>query len=180
MLPLHPGVVFPYQHPRGRYQLSFLGAQQACEEQDATMATFAQLHQSWKEGMNWCNAGWLADGTVQYPITQPRVTCGGHSRGPGVRSYGSRHRHLHRYDVFCFSSSLRGEVAPLWVSRRRNSVNKIMIRWLGKKWRGSRCQCFTMTLIPKQLPMSGCIILHFTAWSLSMWQIKVLESWIFC
>ncbi|XP_075904947.1 hyaluronan and proteoglycan link protein 3-like [Nelusetta ayraudi] len=112
------GVVFPYQHPRGRYQLSFLGAQQACEEQDATVATFAQLHQSWKEGMNWCNAGWLADGTVQYPITQPRVTCGGHSRGPGVRSYGSRHRHLHRYDVFCFSSSLRGKVFYLQPSHK--------------------------------------------------------------
>lgn len=115
MLHLHPGVVFPYQHPRGRYQLSFQGARQACEGQDATVATFAQLHQSWKEGMNWCNAGWLADGTVQYPITQPRVSCGGVSRGPGVRNYGSRHRHLHRYDVFCFSSSLRGEdsISPL-------------------------------------------------------------------
>lgn len=109
LLPLLPGVVFPYQHPRGRYQLSFLGAQRACEGQGATVSTFAQLHQSWKEGLNWCNAGWLADGTVQYPITRPRASCGGGSRGPGVRNYGRRHRHLHRYDVFCFSSSMRGE-----------------------------------------------------------------------
>lgn len=118
---LLPGVVFPYQHPRGRYQLSFLGAQQACEEQDATLATFAQLHQSWMEGLNWCNAGWLADGTVQYPITRPRVPCGGHGRSPGVRSYGNRHRHLHRYDVFCFSSSLRGEMVSVgdWVTREK-------------------------------------------------------------
>ncbi|KAE8297529.1 Hyaluronan and proteoglycan link protein 3 Precursor [Larimichthys crocea] len=91
------GVVFPYQHPRGHYHLSFLGAQQACKEQDSTLATFTQLFQSWKEGLNWCNAGWLADGTVQYPITRPRVPCGGHSLAPGVRSYGRRHRHLHRY-----------------------------------------------------------------------------------
>ncbi|KAM3877427.1 hyaluronan and proteoglycan link protein 3-like [Diretmus argenteus] len=104
------GVVFPYQPPHGRYHLNFQGAQQACEEQDSTLATFEQLFQSWREGLNWCSAGWLADGTVQYPITRPRVPCGGHGLAPGVRSYGRRHRHLHRYDVFCFSSSLRGNV----------------------------------------------------------------------
>ncbi|KAA8595925.1 hypothetical protein FQN60_011216 [Etheostoma spectabile] len=81
------GVVFPYQHPQGHYHLSFLGAQQACEEQGSILATFPQLFQSWKEGLNWCNAGWLADGTVQYPITQPRVPCGGHNLAPGKVYY---------------------------------------------------------------------------------------------
>ncbi|XP_039992572.1 hyaluronan and proteoglycan link protein 3-like [Xiphias gladius] len=114
------GVVFPYQHPRGRYHLSFPGAQQVCEEQDSSQATFTQLLQSWKEGLNWCNAGWLADGTVQYPITRPRVPCGGHDLAPGVRSYGKRHLNLHRYDVFCFSSSLRGRVYYLQPSRKVN------------------------------------------------------------
>ncbi|XP_056135287.1 hyaluronan and proteoglycan link protein 3-like [Lampris incognitus] len=104
------GVVFPYQPPHGRYHLNFQGAQQACEEQDSVLATFEQLYQAWKEGLDWCNAGWLADETVQYPITQPRMPCGGHGIAPGVRTYGKRHRHLHYYDVFCFSSSLRGEV----------------------------------------------------------------------
>ncbi|XP_023270399.1 hyaluronan and proteoglycan link protein 3-like [Seriola lalandi dorsalis] len=113
------GVVFPYQHPHGRYHLSFQGAQQVCEKQDSTLATFTQLFQSWKEGLNWCNAGWLADGTVQYPITQPRVPCGGHGLAPGVRSYGRRHLHLHRYDVFCFSS-LRGRVYYLQPSHKMN------------------------------------------------------------
>ncbi|XP_040900109.1 hyaluronan and proteoglycan link protein 3-like [Toxotes jaculatrix] len=114
------GVVFPYQHPHGRYHLSFLGAQQVCEEQDSSLATFTQLFQSWKEGLNWCNAGWLSDGTVQYPITRPRVPCGGHGLAPGVRSYGRRHLHLHRYDVFCFSSSLRGRVYYLQPSHKMN------------------------------------------------------------
>ncbi|CAB1442227.1 unnamed protein product [Pleuronectes platessa] len=104
------GVVFPYQHHQGRYQLSFLGAQRACEEQDSSIATFTQLLQSWKEGLNWCNAGWLADGTVQYPITRPRGSCGGQDLAPGVRSYGRGHLLPHHYDVFCFSSSLRGRV----------------------------------------------------------------------
>lgn len=121
---LHPGVVFPYQHPRGRYHMSFLGAQQACKEQDATLATVTQLLQSWKDGLNWCNAGWLADGTVRYPITRPRVPCGGHDLAPGVRSYGRRNVRLHRFDVFCFSSSLRGEVKP-----DRVSVQNVLSAW---------------------------------------------------
>ncbi|XP_068814726.1 hyaluronan and proteoglycan link protein 3 isoform X2 [Struthio camelus] len=104
------GVVFPYQPPRGQYRLNFHEAERACEEQGAVVATFSQLLQAWSEGLDWCNAGWLADGTVQYPIRLPRKPCGGVNLAPGIRSYGQRHRHLHRFDVFCFSSALRGEV----------------------------------------------------------------------
>ncbi|XP_063045387.1 hyaluronan and proteoglycan link protein 3-like [Engraulis encrasicolus] len=104
------GVVFPYQPHHGRYRLTFSMAQQACEEQEAVMATFEQLYTAWEEGLDWCNAGWLADGTVQYPITLPRLPCGGWGLAPGLRSYGPRHKHAHRYDAFCFSSSLKGKV----------------------------------------------------------------------
>ncbi|XP_076143238.1 hyaluronan and proteoglycan link protein 3-like isoform X2 [Alosa pseudoharengus] len=119
------GVVFPYQPHHGRYQLSFSKAQEACEEQGAVLATFDQLYTAWEEGLDWCNAGWLADGTVQYPITLPRVPCGGLGLAPGVRSYGARHRHLHRYDVFCFSSSLKGEVYYLPHPHRLNFTEAI-------------------------------------------------------
>uniref|UniRef100_F6PGB6 Hyaluronan and proteoglycan link protein 3 n=2 Tax=Ornithorhynchus anatinus TaxID=9258 RepID=F6PGB6_ORNAN len=104
------GVVFPYQPRLGRYQLNFHEAQRACEGQDAAVASFEQLFRAWEEGLDWCNAGWLLDGTVQYPITQPRQPCGGHGTAPGVRSYGQRHRSRHRYDVFCFSAAQRGRV----------------------------------------------------------------------
>lgn len=104
------GVVFPYYSQHGRYHYNFLGAQAACEEQDATLATFEQLFTAWEEGLDWCNAGWLADGTVQYPITTPREGCGGVALGAGLRSYGHRHRLLHRYDAFCFAASLKGTV----------------------------------------------------------------------
>lgn len=103
-----PGVVFPYQPPRGQYRLNFHEAERACREQGALIATFSQLFQAWSEGLDWCNAGWLADGTVHYPIRLPRKPCGGLHLAPGIRSYGPRHRHLHRFDVFCFSSALRG------------------------------------------------------------------------
>ncbi|XP_019655562.2 hyaluronan and proteoglycan link protein 3 isoform X2 [Ailuropoda melanoleuca] len=102
------GVVFPYQHPRGRYQLSFHEAQRACVEQDAVVASFEQLFRAWEEGLDWCNAGWLQDASVQYPITRVRQPCGGLGLAPGVRSYGPRHHRLHRYDAFCFAPALRG------------------------------------------------------------------------
>lgn len=100
--------MFPYQPPRGQYRLNFHEAEQACREQGAILATFHQLFQAWSEGLDWCNAGWLADGTVQYPIRLPRKPCGGLHLAPGIRSYGPRHRHLHRFDAFCFSSTLKG------------------------------------------------------------------------
>lgn len=102
-------MVFPYYSSRGRYQLNFNEAKQACEEQGATLATFDQLYAAWEdEGLDWCNAGWLADGTAQYPVSTPREACGGSDLAPGVRSYGPRHQHLERFDAFCFTSSLRG------------------------------------------------------------------------
>ncbi|XP_061556392.1 hyaluronan and proteoglycan link protein 3-like [Phycodurus eques] len=114
------GVVFPYQHPLGRYYLSFLEAQQVCEQQDATLATFSQLFHSWEDGLNWCNAGWLADGTVHYPISQPRAPCGGPGLAPGIRNYGRRQLTHHRYDAFCFSSSMRGQVYYFQPSHKMN------------------------------------------------------------
>ncbi|XP_063494660.1 hyaluronan and proteoglycan link protein 3 isoform X6 [Symphalangus syndactylus] len=104
------GVVFPYQSPNGRYQLNFHQGQQVCAEQSAVVASFEQLFRAWEEGLDWCNAGWLQDATVQYPIMLPRQPCGGPGLAPGVRSYGPRHRRLHRYDVFCFATALKGRV----------------------------------------------------------------------
>lgn len=101
--------MFPYQPPQGRYQLNFQEAQQACEAQGAAVASFAQLFRAWEQGLHWCNAGWLQDASVQYPVTLARGRCGGLGLAPGVRSYGPRHRRLHRYDVFCFAAALRGE-----------------------------------------------------------------------
>lgn len=107
--PPSAGVVFPYFSQKGRYLFNFFEAKQACKDQEATLATFEQLFTAWDEGLDWCNAGWLADGTVQYPITAPRDGCGGDDLAPGLRNYGQRHRLLHHYDAFCFSASVKGQ-----------------------------------------------------------------------
>ncbi|XP_033926712.1 hyaluronan and proteoglycan link protein 4 isoform X1 [Melopsittacus undulatus] len=112
------GVIFPY-HPRlGRYTLNFHEAQQACLEQDGILASHDQLHQAWLEGMDWCNAGWLEDGSVQYPISRPREECGRKDTPVGVRNYGYRHKESEHYDAFCFTSNLNGKVYYLKTYRK--------------------------------------------------------------
>ncbi|XP_020847166.1 hyaluronan and proteoglycan link protein 2 [Phascolarctos cinereus] len=103
------GVVFPYQPSQGRYQFNYYEAKKACAEQDGRLATYPQLYQAWTEGLDWCNAGWLLEGSVRYPVLTARAPCGG--RGlPGIRSYGPRDKQLDRYDAFCFTSALQGHV----------------------------------------------------------------------
>ncbi|XP_041844904.1 hyaluronan and proteoglycan link protein 2 [Melanotaenia boesemani] len=103
------GVVFPYQSKNGRYSLTFDEAKEACVEQDATIATYNQLYRAWTEGLDWCNAGWLHDGTVHYPIIHPRPVCGG-GLLPGIRSYGPKDRNRDHFDAFCFTSQTSGSV----------------------------------------------------------------------
>ncbi|XP_010899880.1 hyaluronan and proteoglycan link protein 2 [Esox lucius] len=103
------GMVFPYQSKNGRYKFNYQEAKEACAEQDGTLASFKQLYKAWTEGLDWCNAGWLMDGTVQYPILQPRAECGGKLL-PGIRSYGPRDRIRDHFDAFCFTSISTGIV----------------------------------------------------------------------
>ncbi|XP_067304623.1 hyaluronan and proteoglycan link protein 2 [Pseudorasbora parva] len=103
------GVVFPYQSHHGRYRFTFFEAKEACAEQDATLATYKQLYRAWTEGLDWCNAGWLSDGTVNYPVLHPRPACGGDLLS-GIRSYGPRHKIRDHYDAFCFTSTTKGSV----------------------------------------------------------------------
>ncbi|KAJ7985564.1 hypothetical protein DPEC_G00353390 [Dallia pectoralis] len=102
-------MVFPYRSKNGRYKFNYQEAKEACAEQDGTLATFKQLYRAWTEGLDWCNAGWLNDGTVQYPILRPRAECGGELL-PGIRTYGTRNRIQDHFDAFCFTSISTGVV----------------------------------------------------------------------
>jgi len=102
------GVVFPYHPGVGRYNLNFQAAEQACANQAAAVASFEQLYEAWRGGLDWCNAGWLSDGTVQYPITKPREPCGGTNAGAGLRNYGRRDKSKSRFDVFCYTAAVTG------------------------------------------------------------------------
>ncbi|KAI1901430.1 hypothetical protein AGOR_G00034360 [Albula goreensis] len=104
------GVVFHYRHASGRYAFSFHDAQQACEAIGAHIATPDQLLAAYQSGYEQCDAGWLADQTVRYPIQMPREGCYGDMDGfPGVRNYGEQDPE-ELFDVYCYVENINGEV----------------------------------------------------------------------
>ncbi|XP_069565680.1 versican core protein-like [Brachyistius frenatus] len=112
------GVVFHYRANASRYSLDYQNAVQTCQNVGANIATSEQLKAAYEDGFDQCNAGWIADQTVRYPITKPRKGCYGNLKTkPGVRSYGTR-KPTETYDVFCYVDKLDGEVFYAHVTRK--------------------------------------------------------------
>nr|XP_021537635.1 brevican core protein [Neomonachus schauinslandi] len=104
------GVVFLYRKGSARYAFSFVGAQEACARIGARIATPEQLYAAYLGGYEQCDAGWLSDQTVRYPIQTPREACYGDMDGfPGVRNYGVVDPD-DLYDVYCYAEDLNGEL----------------------------------------------------------------------
>lgn len=87
-------------------QFTFQEALEFCESHNATLATTGQLYAAWSRGLDKCYAGWLADGSLRYPIVTPRPACGGDK--PGVRTVYLYPNQtglpdpLSRHHAFCF------------------------------------------------------------------------------
>ncbi|XP_048469900.1 neurocan core protein-like [Rhincodon typus] len=100
-------------HETTTLKLNLTEAVHQCQMQGAELATAGQLYMAWSQGFDQCDAGWLADGSVRYPINIPRRNCGGDT--PGVRTVyqlpnrtGFPDAGL-KYDAYCYRA---GDVQP--------------------------------------------------------------------
>ncbi|XP_065555791.1 neurocan core protein isoform X1 [Lathamus discolor] len=132
LLPLEvTGVVFHYRPAGDRYALTFPAARRACLDNSAVIASPQHLQAAFEDGYDNCDAGWLSDQSVRYPITLSRPGCYGDRNSlPGVRSYGHRESG-EEYDVYCYAQELRGTVfyaaAPgrfTWQGARRHCQSR--------------------------------------------------------
>lgn len=82
-------------------RLSYDEAVQACLDDGAEIAKVGQMFAAWKlERYDRCDAGWLADGSVRYPITRPRKNCSPTEAAVRIMGFPDKTQKL--YGVYCY------------------------------------------------------------------------------
>lgn len=82
-------------------KLTYDEAAAACRRDGARMATVGHMYAAWKlSGYDRCDAGWLADGSVRYPVASPRPRCSPTRPAVGFLGFPDKKQKL--YGVYCF------------------------------------------------------------------------------
>lgn len=88
-------------------KFTFAEAVTECSRQGARLANTGQLYLAWQRGMDVCNAGWLGDRSVRYPINIRRPQCGGGLIGVRTVYLFTNQTGYplpeSRYDAFCYT-----------------------------------------------------------------------------
>ncbi|KAG9343652.1 hypothetical protein JZ751_013822 [Albula glossodonta] len=93
-------------------KLTLSSASTHCQSLGGRLATTGQLFLAWQAGLDQCDPGWLADGSVRYPINQPQPDCGGDK--PGVRTLYRNpngtgyHDTSALFDAYCYREKKAG------------------------------------------------------------------------
>ncbi|XP_066514547.1 neurocan core protein-like isoform X1 [Hoplias malabaricus] len=90
------GEVFPSE-AKG---LTLREADEHCASQGSQLATVGQLHLAWRSGFDHCMPGWLADGSVMYPVTRSRPEC--ESGEPGVHALSPDKFKTPLFAAYCY------------------------------------------------------------------------------
>lgn len=131
-------------------RLSFDEARFYCGATGAELATTAQLYLAWSEGLDHCSPGWLADGSVRYPIVTPRERCGGPQAGVKTlyrfRNQTGFPEPFRLHDVYCFKGgSLVPQLQTVYtynaVSLKRYNCYSVFHRKKENLWGLSDGQC---------------------------------------
>ncbi|XP_062285211.1 neurocan core protein-like, partial [Scomber scombrus] len=110
------GEVFHSSVP-GRLSLS--SASDRCVSLGGQLATVGQLYLAWRAGLDSCAPGWLSDGSVRYPVSWPRLDCGGNQ--PGVHTVtpnSTTDNSTAVYDAYCYRGKVKntGSISQIYTS----------------------------------------------------------------
>lgn len=104
-------------------KVNYVDAAKACVRDGSVVAKVGQLYAAWKfQLLDRCEAGWLEDGSIRYPIVNPRSRCGGPH--PGVRHLGFPEKKFRLYGVYCYRKNEDKEAGDKETTQERATAEK--------------------------------------------------------